>query len=45
MKKVYYNKYQWNPEDHDIIFANLYSNKLDNSEEMYKFIYEFNLPK
>jgi hypothetical protein len=37
------NKHQGNPED--IHFDNLYSNKLENLEEMDKFLDIFNHPK
>jgi hypothetical protein len=35
--------HQWNPEKHERVLQNLYSNKLENLEEMNKFLDEFEL--
>jgi hypothetical protein len=41
MKNGYHNKYQCNPEYQEGIFENLYSNKLENVDEIDKLWVHF----
>jgi hypothetical protein len=45
MKKGDHNEYQEKPGNHRDYFENLYSNKLENLEEIYKFLDTYDHPK
>jgi transcription termination factor NusB len=45
MRKGYHSKHHRNSEDHTEYFKNLYSNTLENLEEMDKFLNSYDLAK